>query len=45
MSMALAWNPICEFPAGQELLQAAEEGPGNYHRDMCRGFHLRGEGA
>lgn len=43
--MELAWNPIREIPAGLELLQAAEEGPRNYHTDKCKGLHLRGEGA
>jgi len=42
----LAWNPRREILAGLELLQAAEEGPRNYHRDKCKGLlHLRGEGA
>ena len=43
--MGLAWTPRREIPVGLALLQAAEEGPGNYHKDKCKGLRLRVQGA
>jgi hypothetical protein len=43
--MKLAWNPRPGIPAGPESLPVAEEGPGNYHRDKCKGPRLGEEGA
>jgi hypothetical protein len=44
-SMELAWNPRRGTPAGQESPPVAEEGPGNYHRDKCKGPRLVGKEA
>lgn len=41
--MMLAWNPRHGIPVVQETLPVGEEGPGNYHRDKCKGPRLRGE--
>ena len=43
ISMKLAWNPRHGIPAGQESLPVAEEGPGNYRRDKCKGPRLGGK--
>jgi hypothetical protein len=43
--MKLAWNPRHGIPVGQESLPVAEEGPGNYRRDKCKGPRLGGKGA